>query len=116
MVSSLNRLFRIGQGDTGKALQVTILDEDKVTPVNLSGFTATFSMMSPSGEVVIDEKPATIGGTQAAPFVRYDTWTDAEVSTPGDHMGRVRLWHAGKPISAPSEGHIVVRITPFTAA
>lgn len=60
--------------------------------------------------IVIDRQPATVvSATASVVTVRYD-WASGDTDTIGEYWGEFELNVGGEPLTAPTDGYILVRI------
>lgn len=102
-------VFSLKRGDSRPALKVTVKEADGDL-VDLTGATVTFHLARArdglaktlAGSVTVE---SAVDGT-----VRYD-WAAADTAEAGDFQGEFRVdYGSGVVLTAPSEGHILVRI------
>lgn len=97
--------FTIAQGDTAPALEATLKDGDG-NPVDLSGATIKFHMMTKRYNKSLVNKDATISDA-ANGKVQY-SWAEGDTDTVGDHHIEWEVTHSNGdvesfPSAAPQE-------------
>lgn len=96
------------QNDRLPVLEITIKKTDGA-PLDLTGATAKFIMVDSKTRTMKVAASVTI--KDAANGVIEYAWAEGDTDTPGDYLGEVEITYAdGKMITAPSSGHIPVKI------
>lgn len=107
---SRTKLMKSGDLLTTLDVEFTYRDPDLVLDIT-PGTTVVFTM-TPVGSTTpkINRQPATVvssaGGTV---LVRY-TWSGTDTDTPGVYEGEFEFTIGGKKMTAPTSGHLTVRI------
>lgn len=101
--------FYIKQNDTLPAIVSTLADAT-YTPVNLTGATVTFSMVSQGGTVVISKKTATVNNAVGGQ-VQY-AWAAGDTATADVYLAEWEVTFAGGGVETfPNDSSLRIQVT-----